>query len=69
VRFPPLSDAEDAVTDRQRKLDEAKAEVRAAADPQAEALHLTPNTLRTAKAGAMVVICLAAGYIISFGWG
>jgi hypothetical protein len=52
---------EDAVTDRQRKLDEVKAEVRAAADPQAEALHITPNTLRTAKAGAMVVICLAAG--------
>jgi hypothetical protein len=60
---------EDAVTDRQRKLDEAKAEVRAAADPQAEALHVTPNTLRTINAAAMVVICLAAGYIISFGWG
>jgi hypothetical protein len=60
---------EDAVTDRQRKLDEARAEVRDAADPQAEALHITPNTLQTAKAGVMVLICLAAGYIISFGWG
>jgi hypothetical protein len=60
---------EAAVTDRQRKLDEVKAEVRAAADPQAEALHISPNTLRAVKAGAMVVICLAAGYIISFGWG
>jgi len=60
---------EDAVTERQRKLDEAKAEVRAAADPQAEALHVSPNTLRTAKAGVMVMICMAAGYIISFGWG
>jgi hypothetical protein len=60
---------EDAVTDRQRKLDEVKAEIRAAADPQAEALHVTPNTLRAAKAGAMVALCLAAGYIISFGWG
>ncbi len=34
---------EDAVADRQRKLDEVKAEVRAAADPQAEALHITPE--------------------------
>jgi hypothetical protein len=60
---------EDAVAARQRKLDEVKAEVRAAADPQAEALHVTPNVLRAAKAGAMVTLCLAAGYIISLGWG
>ncbi len=60
---------EDAVAARQRKLDEALAEVRATADPQAEALHITPNVLRAAKAGAVVALCLAAGYIISLGWG
>jgi hypothetical protein len=60
---------EDAVTERQHKLDEAKAEVRAQADPQAEAFHVTPNTLRTAKASATMLMCLAAGYIISLGWG
>lgn len=60
---------EDAVAARQRKLDEALAEVRATADPQADALHITPNALRAAKASAMVAICLAAGYVISLGWG
>ncbi len=39
------------------------------ADPQAEALRIAPNTLWAAKAGAMVVLCLAAGYIIALGWG
>ena len=66
---PICRQREDAVVERQRKLDEAKAGVRAAADPQAEALHVTANTLRTAKAGVMVAMCLAAGFIISFGWG
>ena len=60
---------EDAVSDRQHRLDEAMAEVRIAADPQAAALHVTPNTLRTAKAGVMVMICLTAGYIIALGLG
>ena len=66
---PICRQREDTVAERQRKLDEAKAEVRAAADPQAEALHVTASTLRTAKAGVMVAMCLAAGFIISFGWG
>jgi hypothetical protein len=66
---PVCRQREDAVAERQNKLDEAKAEVRAQADPQAESFHVTPNTLRTAKAGAMVLMCLAAGYIISLGWG
>jgi hypothetical protein len=66
---PICRQREDAVIDRQGKLDEAKAEVRVGADPQAEAFHVTPNTLRTAKAGVMVLMCLAAGYIISLGWG
>jgi hypothetical protein len=47
----------------------ARAEVRATADPQAEALHVSSNTVRTAQAAAMVGICLAAGYIIAFGAG
>jgi hypothetical protein len=66
---PICRQREDAVAERQRKLDEAKAEVRAQADPQAEALNVTPTTLRTAKAGVIVAMCLAAGFIISFGWG
>jgi hypothetical protein len=66
---PVCRQREDAVIERQGKLDEAKAEVRVGADPQAEAFHVTPNTLRTAKAGVMVLMCLAAGYIISLGWG
>ncbi len=60
---------EDAVAARQRTLDDALAGVRATADPQAEALHVTPNALRAAKAGAMVALSLAAGYIIALGWG
>jgi hypothetical protein len=66
---PVCRQREDAIIDRQHKLDEAKAEVRIGADPQAEAFHVTPNTLRTAKAGVMVLMCLAAGYFISMGWG
>jgi hypothetical protein len=66
---PVCRQREDAVIERQGKLDEAKAEVRVGADPQAEAFHITPNTLRTAKAGVMVAMCLAAGYIISLGMG
>jgi hypothetical protein len=51
------------------KLDSVRAEVRAMADPQAEALHISSNTVRTVQAAAMVGICLAAGYIIAFGAG
>jgi hypothetical protein len=47
----------------------ARAEVRAAADPQAQALHVDSNTVRTVQAAAMVGMCLAAGYIIAFGAG
>jgi hypothetical protein len=45
------------------------AEVRAMADPQAQALHVDTNTVRTVQAAAMVGMCLAAGYIIAFGAG
>jgi hypothetical protein len=47
----------------------ARAEVRAHADPQAEALHIDSNTVRTVQAAAMVGMCLCAGYLISFGAG
>jgi hypothetical protein len=47
----------------------ARAEVRAMADPQAQALHVDSNTVRTVQAAAMVGMCLAAGYIIAFGAG
>jgi hypothetical protein len=47
----------------------ARVEVRATADPQAQALHVDSNTIRTVQAAAMVGICLAAGYIIAFGAG
>jgi hypothetical protein len=39
------------------------------ADPQAQALHVDSNTVRTVQAAAMVRMCLAAGYIIAFGAG
>src|SRR5258707_1964937 len=42
----------------------ARAEVRAMADPQAEALHVSSNTVRTVQAAAMVAMCLCAGYLI-----
>jgi hypothetical protein len=47
----------------------ARAEVRAHADPQAQALHIDSNTVRTIQAAAMVGMCLCAGYLISFGAG
>jgi hypothetical protein len=47
----------------------ARAEVRAMADPQAQALHVDSNTVRTIQAVAMVSMCLAAGYLIAFGAG
>jgi hypothetical protein len=47
----------------------ARAEVRAMADPQAQALHIDSNTVRTVQAAAMVGMCLAAGFIIAFGAG
>jgi hypothetical protein len=50
-------------------LANARAEVRATADPQAQALHVDSNTVRTVQAAAMVGMCLAAGYIIAFGTG
>jgi hypothetical protein len=37
------------------------------ADPQAQALHIDSNTVRTVQAAAIVGMCLAAGYIIAFG--
>jgi hypothetical protein len=50
-------------------LANARAEVRATADPQAQALHVDSNTIRTVQAAAMVGMCLAAGYVIAFGMG
>jgi hypothetical protein len=47
----------------------ARAEVRAMADPQAQALHVDAATLHGVQAAAMVGMCLAAGYIIAFGAG
>jgi hypothetical protein len=47
----------------------ARAELWAMADPQAQALHVDSNTVRTVQAAAMVGMCLAAGYIIAFGAG
>jgi hypothetical protein len=47
----------------------ARAEVRAQADPQAQALHTDSNTVRTVQAAAMVAMCLCAGYLIAFGAG
>ncbi len=47
----------------------ARAEVRAMADPQAQALHVDAATLHGVQAAAMVGVCLAAGYIIAFGAG
>jgi hypothetical protein len=47
----------------------ARGEVRAMADPQAQALHVDSHTVRTAQAAVMVGMCLAAGFIIAFGAG
>jgi hypothetical protein len=66
---PVCRQREDEVTARQNELNDAKKDVKAGADPQAEAFHVTPATLRMARAGTMVLMCLAAGYIISLGWG
>jgi hypothetical protein len=52
-----------------RNLETERQSVRGSADPQAEAFDVTPSNLRLARAGAMVLMCLAAGYIISLGWG
>lgn len=60
---------EATVNDRQRSLDEAMAAVRLAADPQADALGVSSASLRNAKAIVMVMLCLAAGYVIALGWG
>jgi hypothetical protein len=46
-----------------------RAEVRTHADPQAQALHVDSNTVRTVQAASMVGMCLCAGYLISFGAG
>jgi hypothetical protein len=46
-----------------------RAEVRAHADPQAQALHVDSNTMRNVQATVMVGLCLCAGYLISFGAG
>jgi hypothetical protein len=62
-----------ALEEQERKalgdLAGVRAEVRAMADPQALALHVDSNTIRTVQAAAMVAMCLAAGYIIAFGAG
>jgi hypothetical protein len=50
-------------------LKKARDEVWATGDPQAQALHVSSNTVRTVQAAAMVGLCLAAGYIIAFGAG
>jgi hypothetical protein len=50
-------------------LTAVRAEIRSHADPQAEALHIDSNTVRTVQAAAMVGMCLCAGYLISFGAG
>lgn len=47
----------------------ARAEVRIHADPQAEAMHVDSNTVRTVQAAALVLMCLCAGYLISLGAG
>jgi hypothetical protein len=47
----------------------ARAAVRAHADPEAQALHVDSNTVRTVQAAALVGMCLCAGYLISFGAG
>jgi hypothetical protein len=51
------------------ELASARAEIRAMADPQAQALHVDAATLHGVQAAAMVGMCLAAGYIIAFGAG
>jgi hypothetical protein len=48
-------------------LASARAEAKVTADPQAQALHLDSNTVRTAQAAAMVLMCLCSGYLIAFG--
>ena len=50
-------------------LANARAEVRATADPMGHALHIDAATLHGVQAAAMVGMCLAAGYIIAFGTG
>jgi hypothetical protein len=52
-----------------RNLQTERESVSESADPQAKALHVTPSILHLARAGAMVLMCLVAGYIISHGWG
>lgn len=51
------------------ELASARAEARATADPQSQALHVDSNTVRTAQAAAMVLMCLCSGYLIAFGAG
>jgi hypothetical protein len=50
-------------------LSTARAEVRAHADPQAQAMRVDSNTARTVQAAAMVLLCLCSGYLIAFGSG
>ena len=62
-----------ALEEQERKaladLAGARAEAKATADPQAHALHVDSNTMRTAQAAAMVLMCLCSGYLIAFGAG
>jgi hypothetical protein len=66
---PVCRQREDVVNQRQAELDRADTEATLAADPQAEALHVTSNTLRTVKATVLVAMCLATGLIIALGSG
>src|SRR5262249_19693214 len=47
----------------------AHAEVRAHADPQAQAMNTDSTPVRTVQAAAMVLLCLCSGYLIAFGAG
>jgi hypothetical protein len=66
---PVCRQREEIVNQRQAELDRAATTANAEADPQAAALHLTSNELRTVKAAVMVAICLAAGLIVALGSG
>jgi hypothetical protein len=50
-------------------LEQARADVKAEADPQAAALGISSAGLRVVQAGALVALCLFSGLFISFGAG
>ncbi len=51
------------------KLDAERSNVKADADPAANALGISSTKLRLAQGGAMVALCLCSGLFISFGAG